>query len=185
VSRIVRTSFYQRIRITVIANTADIARGIQLADSLLLRLHRAMIGALVAVINVQTPNYGHSRCILSDSETTQHILHAAYTEGSLITLKTTDGRHIPEHVCMAPLGSLAEWSDHLPTGNDESHVNPASSPLPMGTAVDPSQNPLYDWKDGIPQDIVEGAETDENQAEEIMLKAMKDSVPEVNYSRRI
>jgi hypothetical protein len=144
-----------------------------------------MIGALVAVINVQAPNHGRIKRILSDSETTRNILRAAYTEGSLLASKTIDGRHIPEHVRLIPLRSLAEWSDHLPTTNDESDENSASSPLSVGTTGDVSQNPLKDWKDGIPQDVVEEAEADEKRAEEVMLKAMKDTVPEVNYSRRI
>jgi hypothetical protein len=145
-----------------------------------------MIGALVAVINVQAPNHGRVRRILSDSETTRNILRAAYTEGSLLASKIIDGRHIPEHVRMIPLRNLAEWSDHLPTTNDESDENYASSsPLSVGTTGDVSQNPLKDWKDGIPHDVVEKAETDEKRVEEVMLKAMKNTVPEVNYSRRI
>ncbi|TMC15613.1 MAG: hypothetical protein E6J34_21650 [Chloroflexi bacterium] len=147
-----------------------------------------MIGALVAVINVQAPNHGRARRILSDPDTTQNILHAAYTEGSLTAPKTNDGRHMPEHIRMIKVRSLAEWSDHLPTGNHESEEdnetkNSAFSPLSTGSTCAPCDNPLSDWKDGIPQDIVEEAETDEKRAEEVMLKVMKDNVPEVNSSR--
>jgi hypothetical protein len=147
-----------------------------------------MIGALVAVINVQAPNHGRARRILSDPDTTQNILHAAYTEGSLTAPKTIDGRHMPEHINMIKVRSLAEWSDHLPTGNHESDEdnetkNSAFSPLSAGSICAPCDTPLSDWKDGIPQDVIEEAEADEKRAEEVMFKVMKDNVPEVNYSR--
>ena len=61
-----------------------------------LRLLRVVVGSLVAVINVQAPNHGRALRILSDSDTTQNIIRAAYTEGSLVASKTPDGRHYPD-----------------------------------------------------------------------------------------
>ena len=67
-----------------------------------------MIGALVVVINVQALNHERVRRILSDPNTTQNILHAAYIEGSLTASKTNDERHMPEHIRMIKVRNLAE-----------------------------------------------------------------------------
>ena len=138
------------------------------------------------MINVQAPNHGRARRILSDPDTTQNILRASYTEGSLTTPKTINGRRMPEHVSMVKFRNLTEWSDQLPTGveSDEdidSKVSP-SSPFSVRNTSTPPEYRLSDWENGIPQEVVEGAEADQNRAEEAMLDVMKDTVPEVKYS---
>ena len=142
-----------------------------------------MIGALVAVINVQAPNHGRARRILSDPDTTQNILRASYTEGRL-TAPKSDGRHRPAYIRMIKLGSLSEWSDHLPIGNHESDDDPTLSPLSLGTTGSQTEIPLSDWKDGIPSDVVKDAAADEKRAEKNMLNVMKDNVPEVICSAK-
>jgi len=149
-----------------------------------------MVGALVGVINVQAPNHGRARRILSDPDTTQNILHAAYTEGTIMSPTTEDERHRPEHIRMIQFRNLTEWSDHLPTGpgeldEDNDSKNPASSPLSRETTGTLAENPSSDWKDGIPQEAAEGAEADEKRAENVMLEVLKDAVAEVYYSERI
>ena len=155
-------------------------------DSLFLRLLRAVSGALVSVLNVQAPMYGRSesRRIVHDPDTTQNILRAAYTEGTIIAPTTEDERHRPEHIPLIKFRNLTEWSDHLPMGaaesdEDNDSKDPASSPLSIKTTT-LAENPSSNWRDGIPQEAAEAAEADEKRAEDVMLKVMKSAVPKVH-----
>ena len=85
------------------------------------------------MINVQAPNHGRARRILSDPDTTQNILHMSYTEGSLTAPKMINGRRMPENVSMIKFRHLTEWSDYLPTGfeSDEDTDTKVAPSLPF------------------------------------------------------
>ena len=93
---------------------------------------------------------------------------------------TKDDRHCPEHIQMIKFRNLTEsWSNHLPnhlpsgaaeSDEDNDSKNPASSPLSMETTGTLEENLSSDWKDGIPQEAVEGAEADKKRAEDVMLE---------------
>jgi hypothetical protein len=123
--------------------------------------------------------------ILVDADTTQSILRASYTEGTLIAPTTEDERHRPEHIPLIKFRNLTKWSDHLPIGaaesdDDNDSKDPASSPLFIETTGTLAENPSSDWRDGIPQEAAEAAEADEKRAEDVMLDVMKSAVPKVH-----
>jgi hypothetical protein len=112
--------------------------------------------------------------ILTDVDTTQSILRASYTEGTLIAPTTEDERHRPKHIPLLKIGNLTQWSDHLPIESDEDHDSPLSA---TGTLA---ENPSSHWRDGIPQEAAEAAMADEKRAENAMLEVMKSAVPKVH-----